>query len=101
MSGGFFVLLFVISLATIFRFRYLFTVTEDRVMMRAGLIAKNTNEMQLRHIRAINVRQGVIERLLNIGTIEMMSAADTEAKVEFKGVSNPHRLKERIRGLKE
>lgn len=79
--------------------RYHFTATVDRVIMRVGLFARNTNEIQLRHIRAINVRQRVIERLLNIGTIEMMSAADTEAKVIFKGISSPYRLKGRIRKL--
>lgn len=60
LEGGLFTLLFVIGLVAIFRVRYLFTVTENRVIMRVGLIVKNTNEMQLRHIRPINVRQGAI-----------------------------------------
>lgn len=67
--------------------------------MRVGLIAKNTNEMQLRHIRAINVRQGIIERILGIGTVMFISAAEGEAAVVFKGIRDPHGVKERIRGV--
>lgn len=60
-------LLFVIGVVAILRLRYKFTITNDRVIMRVGLIARNTNEILLRHIRAINVRQGIIERLLGVG----------------------------------
>jgi len=64
--GGFFVLLLTIGLAAVFRFRYLFTVTNDRIIMREGLIARNTNEMKVRHIRSMHLRQSIIERLLDI-----------------------------------
>lgn len=98
-QGGVLTLLFVVGLAAIFRLRYLFTITDDRVMQKVGLIARNTNEIKLRHIRGINVRQGIIERLLGIGTIEMSSAAGGGVEVIFKGIRDPHGVKERIRGL--
>ncbi|OIP31758.1 MAG: hypothetical protein COW04_01140 [Deltaproteobacteria bacterium CG12_big_fil_rev_8_21_14_0_65_43_10] len=96
---GLFVLVFVLCVAAVLRLRYKFTMTNDRVIMRVGLIAKNTNEIQLRHIRAMNVRQGIIERLLSIGTIEMSSAAGGGVEVMFKRIRDPHRVKERVRGL--
>lgn len=67
--------------------------------MREGLIARNTNEMQLRHIRAINVKQGIIERILGIGTIMFLSSAEGEAAVIFKGIRDPHGVKEMIKEL--
>jgi len=63
------------------------------------LIARNTNEIQLRHIRAINVRQGIVERILGIGTVIFISAAEGESAVVFKGIRDPLGVKERIRGL--
>ncbi len=99
LEGGLFALLFIIGLAAIFRHRYQFTVTSSRVIMRVGLIAKNTNEIQLRHIRAINVRQGIVERILGIGTVEFSSAAGGGVEVLFKGISDPHGVKERIKSL--
>lgn len=95
---GFLCLLITIILSAIFRWRYLFTITDNWVVMREGLIARNTNEMRLNHIRAINVRQGVIERILGIGTVIFLSAAEGEAAVIFKGIRDPHGVKERIRG---
>jgi uncharacterized membrane protein YdbT with pleckstrin-like domain len=97
--GGILTLIFVIGLSALFRFRYLFTVTEDRIIMRVGLIAKNTNEMQLNHIRAINVRQRIIERILGIGTLITISAAEGEAAVIFKGINDPQGIKEKIRSI--
>jgi len=89
----------VIGLAALFRFRYLFTVTEDRIVSRVGLIARNTNEMRLKHIRSMMVKQNIVERLLGIGTLITISAAEGEAAVIFKGISEPQGVKERIRGL--
>lgn len=82
------------------RFRRLYTISANRIIMRVGLVANNTNEMEIRHIRGINVRQGVIQRLLGIGTLEIISAADGGAEVVFSGVRNPNGVKEIIRGLR-
>ena len=98
-GAGLTLLLLSVGSAAISRYRYLFTVRKDSIIMRVGLIAKNTNEMQLRHIRAINVRQGIIERILGIGTVIFISAAESEAAVVFKGIREPNRVKERIRSL--
>jgi len=99
-AAGFLVLVFA-GIVMVFRFRHLFTITSDRIIARAGLIARNTNEIQLRHIRAVSVRQGVIERILGVGTLVFLSAAEGAATVVFKGVRDPFGLKERIRSVQE
>ncbi len=100
-GGGSIVLPGVILLMVGFgRYRRLYTVTSHRIMMRTGLIANNTNEMEIRHIRGINLRQGVAERLLGIGTLEIISAADGGAEVVFSGVRNPVAVKDQIRSLR-
>jgi uncharacterized membrane protein YdbT with pleckstrin-like domain len=93
---GLFVLLMIWGLAALFRYRYLFIVTEDRVVSRVGLIARNTNEMRVKHIRSLMVRQNSLERLLGIGTLIIASAAEGEAAVVFKGIRDPHGVKEMI-----
>lgn len=96
--AGLILLLLCVGISALLRYRYLFTVTDNSIIMRVGLIARDTNEMQLRHIRAINVRQGIIKRILGIGTVIFISAAESESAVVFKGISDPYGLKERIRG---
>lgn len=97
---GFVAIVSLILLASYGRYRRLYTVTDQRVIMRAGFIARNTNEMDIRHIRGINVRQNATERLLGIGSIEIISAADGGAEVIFNGIRNPFGLKDRIRALR-
>ncbi len=97
-AGGIFVLLFIIGLSAIFRFRYLFTVTEDRIIAQVGLIARNTTEMRIRHIRTTMVRQNIVERLLGIGTLITISAAEGEAAVVFKGIRDPQGGKRENKG---
>jgi len=100
-GGGSIILPALIVLMVCFgRYRRLYTVTSHRIMMRIGLIANNSNEMEIRHIRGINVRQGVIERLLGIGTLEIISAADGGAEVVFSGIRNPMAVKDQIRSLR-
>jgi uncharacterized membrane protein YdbT with pleckstrin-like domain len=96
----FFVLAVTALLISFARYRRLYTVTDQRLIMEIGLIARNTNEMEIRHIRGINVRQNVIERLFGIGTLEIISAADGGAEVIFGGVRDPLGLKDRIRALR-
>ena len=90
----------ILMMAGFGRYRRLYTVTSHRIMMRTGLIANNTNEMEIRHIRGINLRQGVTERLLGIGTLEIISAADGGAEVVFSGIRNPVAVKDQIRSLR-
>lgn len=95
-AGGLLVLLFIAGLSALFRLRYEFILTEDRIISRVGLIARNTNEMKLRHIRSILLRQNLLERLLGIGTLIMISAADEISQVPFSGINNPLAVKETI-----
>ncbi len=55
--------------------------------------------MRLRHIRTTMVRQNIVERLLGIGTLITISAAEGEAAVFFKGIRDPQGIKEKIRSI--
>lgn len=91
---GTFILLLLVAVAGLFRARYLFTITDDRVIARKGLIGRDTNEMKIRHIRSMHIKQSPIERILGIGSLTTISASDGEAAVIFKGIKNPHNIKE-------
>jgi len=98
-ADGIRVALFFLGLAAILRYRYKFVLSGERVISRVGLIARNTNEMKVRHIRSILVRQNPVERILGIGTVIMISAADGISTVTFKGIAGPVLVKEAITGM--
>jgi len=99
-SGGVVISAIFFILATIGRYRSLYTVTNQRVIMRVGLISNEIKEMELRSIRVMNVHQGIFERLLGVGTVEIISVADNQANVVFQGISNPVSVKEKVRTIK-
>lgn len=85
------------AIVLILRYRNLFIVTSKRVISRIGLIARNTREIEIRHTRELSVRQGIVERILNFGNVEISSAASTGVEVIFTGIIAPQDLKEAIR----
>jgi len=98
--AGFSVSLIVLAIVVIHRFRYVFIVTSRRVISRKGLIARNTDEIEIRHTREYSVRQGIVGRILNYGDIEISSAASTGVEVAFIGIISPQDLKEAIRSVR-
>jgi uncharacterized membrane protein YdbT with pleckstrin-like domain len=78
------------------RLSHEFTITTHRIIVRNGLIARNTQELALHHIRAINVRQSIFNRILGIGHIEITSSADERGTITIEGVSSPVSIKEQI-----
>ncbi|MBF0554750.1 MAG: PH domain-containing protein [Nitrospirae bacterium] len=85
-----------ILLAVIFRHRLLYSITEDRAIVRTGIIAKNTKELKIEHIISIQVNQNPIERLFGIGTVRLMSDGECESHVAFKGVRDPEGIRDKI-----
>lgn len=82
--------------AYILRLRHLFTITNQRIIARSGIIARDTQELALHHIRAINVHQNIANRILRIGHIEITSAADERGVIIIEGIGDPVGVKELI-----
>ena len=82
------------------RYGHLYTVTTCRVVERKGILARRTAEADLDEIVLFNVRQGIWDRILGLGRIDMMSASDGGPDVVFGGISDPFRIKEVIWRLK-
>lgn len=99
-SAGITLSFIILSLGIIIRYRKLYTVTSKRVIFRDGLIARNTKEVEIRHTRELQVRQGIVERILNYGTVEVSTAAGIGPAVIFSAILYPQDLKEAIRHVR-
>ena len=73
-------------------------VTSRRVEMESGSIGRNTKEIRISDIRAIDVTQAGWNAFMGVGTVEFFSSAD-EADVVFANIWRPHRVKELVREL--
>jgi len=52
-------------------------VTTKHVMIKTGLVTRNTNEMMLSKIESVRVEQGVLGRMLDFGTIVLHGTGGT------------------------
>lgn len=82
------------------RLSYKYTVTNLRIIADKGIISHYTGELDIKDIRAINVGQGMIQRLVGTGNISFTSASGIFKEVDITGVNEPFKIKELIRKYK-
>ena len=71
------------------------TVTEHEILFEQGILSKDRTGVSLRHVRAVRVTQGFINRILGVGTVEISTAGD-EPEFEVGDMPNPHEIREAI-----
>lgn len=93
--------LYLFVLAFYRRYRWLYTIDREHIESRRGLIGRQVRAVRIRDLRNINVRQSLMQRLLNVGEVEFSSAAGEEVEVVFFGVPDPIGLKDHVLALQE
>jgi uncharacterized membrane protein YdbT with pleckstrin-like domain len=64
-----------------------FAVTNRRVIIKVGLISRQTIEINMSKVESVEVRQGILARLLNYGTIVVVGTGGT--KEPFDMIDDP------------
>jgi uncharacterized membrane protein YdbT with pleckstrin-like domain len=64
-----------------------FVVTTDRVIYRSGVLAKSGIEIPLERINTVVFNQGIFERMLGAGDLEIESAGETPS--HFSNIRKP------------
>jgi uncharacterized membrane protein YdbT with pleckstrin-like domain len=76
---------------------YNYRLTNQRLLVRRGLMAKHVDELELYRIKDVIVDQGLIQRILGYGTVSVVVADETTPEVPLHGVPHPVEVKETIR----
>jgi membrane protein YdbS with pleckstrin-like domain len=74
------------------------TITDRKVTLRRGLLTKDINEVRHEDIRNLRLSQGVLQRLLDVGSIGLSTAGQSGVEIEVHGLPHPHRVREIING---
>jgi len=96
-AGGLLAVILGLALAwRLFRLRsYELIVTNHRVILQTGILAKSSMDTRLDKINNIEHRQSLWGRLLNYGDVEIDTASETGVS-RFLNVANPLELKRTI-----
>lgn len=66
-----------------------YTITSQRLHIKRGIIARKTQEARLERVQNVNTDQGVLERILQIGTVDFDTAGSDDSDFTFDGVASP------------
>ena len=74
-----------------------YRLTTQRLFLRAGFIARHTEEIELFRIKDVSVRQGILHRLVGAGNVTVQSSDDSTPYVVLRGIPRPQERKEQVR----
>ncbi len=69
-----------------------YTITNQRLTIHTGLLSRDMHETRLERVQNVNSRQSLLERLLQVGTVDFDTAAGADYDFTFRGVSDPRRI---------
>ncbi len=72
-------------------------VTNKRVILKTGIISRNTEEMKLTSIETVEIEQSVWGRMFGYGTVKLTGRGISD--VTFKNIDDPMAVKREIEGI--
>ena len=87
------ILLIVLLVGWLRRITTRYLITNRRLQIRRGLIAKNVEETRVDRIVDVTVRQGVFDRILGIGAVDFDNASAQQGDLfRFSGIASPEKV---------
>jgi uncharacterized membrane protein YdbT with pleckstrin-like domain len=78
------------------RIATVYTITDKRLNIKRGLIARKVQETRLGRVQNANFTQGVYERVMQIGDVEFTTAGTEESNFVFAGVAQPEEVVQKV-----
>ena len=79
------------------RFGADWTLTTDRLSQRLGIISRQTSEIELGDVRNVQLRQGVVDRIVGIGAVLVSTAGQSGFEIIVSGIRDPEEFAEAVR----
>ena len=73
-----------------------YTITNLRVIVQRGIISRNIDEVEIKDIRSMNIRQNLISRIFGCGHVFIGTAGTSGIEVAIKNISHPEKIKDLI-----
>ena len=86
----------VILIGFLRRIATVYTITNQRLRIKRGILSKRIQQTRIDRVQNVNTEQGVLERLLRVGTVDFDTAGTDDSDFTFAGVSSPSRVVEAV-----
>jgi uncharacterized membrane protein YdbT with pleckstrin-like domain len=81
---------FIVRVATVY------TITDRRLNIKRGIVARRVQETRLQRVQNVNYNQGVYERIMQIGDVDFDTAGTDDSNFVFAGVAQPEQVIEQV-----
>lgn len=81
---------FVVRMATVY------TITDQRLRIRRGILAKNVQQTNIDRVQNVNTSQSPLDRLLRVGKVDFDTAGTDDSSFTFDGVAEPEKIVQAI-----
>ncbi|HEX8120890.1 MAG TPA: PH domain-containing protein [Solirubrobacteraceae bacterium] len=66
-----------------------YSITNQRLRIQKGLVARKLQQTRIERVQNVNTSQSVLERLLQVGTVDFDTAGTDDSDFQFVGVADP------------
>jgi uncharacterized membrane protein YdbT with pleckstrin-like domain len=73
-----------------------YTITNRRLNIKRGIVSREIQETRLERVQNVNYRQGVYQRIVQIGDVDFDTAAGDDYNFVFAGVADPGDVVHRV-----
>jgi uncharacterized membrane protein YdbT with pleckstrin-like domain len=78
------------------RIATVYTITDRRLNIKRGIIARKVQETRLQRVQNVNFTQSVYERMMQIGNVDFDTAGTDDSGFIFAGVAQPEQVVEKV-----
>lgn len=82
-----------LGIAALFRYAAFYQLSSRRIRIISGLWHSTSCEIPLSQIRSVTVRRELLNRLFDLGSLEITPQEGTGEPVVLKGIPDPERVK--------
>jgi uncharacterized membrane protein YdbT with pleckstrin-like domain len=76
-------------------------ITDQRIIMRSGVLNKITNETELYRVRDSSIEEPFFYRMFGCGNISIYTTDEAEATLKLTAYKKPHWVKDQVRNYSE
>ena len=69
-----------------------YLVTNQRLRISRGIVGRKVQETRLERVQNVNYEQGVIDRVLRVGTVDFDTAGTDDSEFRFDWVNGPEEV---------
>ncbi len=74
-----------------------YRLTTERLFIHRGILLRITDQIELIRVDDVRIRQNIIDRLLNTGTLDVFSSDETDETIQLFKISDPAIVAEHVR----